>query len=678
MNAAPFQLIPAWARRSGRIGWLLGAGWGLANAIAWAAGPVTTAGLLQDMTDLSRMAEFPDPPFTCRQFSSYDRKSTDPAMATEANWFANGDFGQFLRVEETAGRKEHVMMDAAGPGAVVRIWSANPDGVLRVYLDGNPQPVIEAAMKDLLGGAFPGLPKPLAGERSRGWNLYFPIPYATRCKITCDKPGFYYHVNHRTYPAGTPVETFSAQSLAALQSPIAKVAAVLASADGPSLPDGRREEPFHIMLAPGQKEVLGIHEGAAIARVALRVSASDLDQALRGVLLKGAFDGNACIDAPLGDFFGSGPGINPLRTLPLRVAADGEMVSNWWMPFESRAEFELVNTTGQTVVLTGTTTLCAPQWTSKSMHFHAKWRSSPGVPTRPMIDWNYLTAKGVGVFAGASFTIDNPVKDWWGEGDEKIYVDGEKLPSTFGTGTEDYFGYAWCWPGLFTHAYHSQARCDGPGNYGRTSVNRFHLLDRIPFTRDFRFDMELWHWHANSKVNMAVTSYWYARPGATDSFTPVRAEDAVVHPMPAYVVPRVAGALEGETLRIVHVTGTVGPQDWDGTSGGRHLWWHAGIQPGATLAVGFPVAKAGTYRIMGRFLEARDYGIHRLAIDGRPAGDAIDFYAPTVRPGDERDLGVFVLSAGEHQLTVTAKGANDKADRAYLFGLDYLRLVEVE
>ena len=51
---------------------------------------------------------------------------------------------------------------------------------------------------------------------------------------------------------------------------------------------------------------------------------------------------------------------------------------------------------------------------------------------------------------------------------------------------EDYYGYAWCFPGLFTHAYHSQSRCDGPGNFGRTSVNRFHVLDRIPFTQDIQ------------------------------------------------------------------------------------------------------------------------------------------------------------------------------------------------
>jgi hypothetical protein len=312
------------------------------------------------------------------------------------------------------------------------------------------------------------------------------------------------------------------------------------------------------------------------------------------------------------------------------------------------------------------------------MHFHAKWRAQFDVPTRPMIDWNYLTAKGQGVFAGVSFAIDNPVKDWWGEGDEKIYVDGESFPSHFGTGTEDYYGYAWCFPGLFTHAYHSQSRCDGPGNYGRTSINRFHVLDRIPFTRDFKFDMELWHWHQTCKVNMAVTAYWYARPGASDGFKPIRAEDTVLRPMPVYVVPRVAGALEGESLRLVRVTGVADPQDWDGISGGRHLWWHAKMKPGDELVVAFPAPQAGKYRVLGRFLRARDYGIHQLAINGRKAGEPMDFYNPDVRPSREMELGVFDLKQGDNELSVTVVGANDKAIKSYMFGLDYLLLKPAE
>jgi hypothetical protein len=68
-------------------------------------------------------------------------------------------------------------------------------------------------MTNFLGGKFPGLPRPIAGEYSKGWNLYFPFPYARHCKITSDKGDFYFHVNYRTYAEGTAVESFQASQL---------------------------------------------------------------------------------------------------------------------------------------------------------------------------------------------------------------------------------------------------------------------------------------------------------------------------------------------------------------------------------------------------------------------------------------------------------------------------------
>jgi len=663
----------AW-RRSG-LAALATACWmaGAALPSVAAAPTITTARLLNEMTDLAGLAEFPSPAYTCTQFSSYDRKSKSPTV----EWFANNDAGQYLRVEERAGRKEFVMMDAAGPGAIVRIWSANPAGTLRFYIDGASQPALEAPMSELLGGKFPGLPRPIAGEYSKGWNLYFPIPYARSCKVTSDQGNFYYHVNYRTYAAGTPVESFSRDQLKSLAARLEKLGARLAAPRGVDSDFGGDVEEFNIQIPAGESVREEFSGPRAITRSAVKLAANNREAALRGLILKATFDGEQTVEAPLGDFFGSAPGINPFATLPLGMTPEGEMYCHWFMPFKESAVIELVNHTKEEATLTGEIAMKDYNWTDASLHFHAKWRAQFDVPTRPMQDWNYLTAKGRGVFAGVSFAIDNPVKDWWGEGDEKIYVDGETFPSHFGTGTEDYYGYAWCWPALFTHAYHAQPRCDGPGNYGRTSVNRFHILDRIPFTRDFKFDMELWHWHQACKVNMAVVAYWYARPGATDTFQPIRAEDAIVRPMPVWVVPRVAGAIEGESLKIVRVTGKAEPQDWE-VSAGKHLWWHEGMKPGDTLAVVFPAPKVGKYRVFGRFLRARDYGIHQLAINGQKTGEPIDFYTADVRPSREMDLGVFELKPGENEFSATVVGANEKAIKSYMFGLDYLLLKPAE
>ena len=641
------------------------------SALDATAAAVSTESLIDEMLSMETMAEFPTPSYTCKQFSSYEPASKSPSQ----DWFANGDAGHFIRIEETANGKEHVMMDTAGPGAIVRIWSANPAGKLRIYIDHKPTPEIAAEMSDLLGGKFPGLPRPIAGEYSRGWNLYFPIPYAKHCKVTSDKGGFYYHVNYRTYEKGTQVEPFRQGLLEQRGRLVGKVAALAATLSNPSesAPSGRTE-PFEAAIAPGESEVVEFTGPAAIARAVARVKASSTETALRGLILLATFDDENCVEVPIGDFFGSAPGINAFETLPLGMSREGAVFSRWFMPFKRSAVLKLWNTTTEPVTVSGELIVAPYKWTEKSMHFRANWRAEFDVPTRPMQDWNYITAEGRGVFAGASFAIDNPVRQWWGEGDEKIYVDGESFPSHFGTGTEDYYGYAWCWPGLFTHAYHSQSRCDGPGNHGRTSVNRFHIIDRIPFNTSFKFDMELWHWHESTKVNMAVTTYWYGRPGAKAANQPVTSEIAVVRPIEPYVAPRVKGAIEGEDMTIAKVSGVAAPQDWGGLSGEKHLWWHKGFGPGDTLAVHFPAPDPGTYRVYARFLTAKDYGIHQLSINGTKAGEPMDFYSPKIAATKEKDLGVFLLDKEANTFQATVIGANPKAIKSYMLGLDYLRL----
>jgi hypothetical protein len=127
--------------------------------------------------------------------------------------------------------------------------------------------------------------------------------------------------------------------------------------------------------------------------------------------------------------------------------------------------------------------------------------------------------------------IANANLDWWGEGDEKIFVDGETFPSIFGTGTEDYYSYACCARDLFSHAYHNQPRSDGPGNSGHTCLSRFHVMDPIPFVDSLRFEMEIWHWD-NDNIWMAVTNYFYAKPGVKDNIAPIDPASLYVPKLP--------------------------------------------------------------------------------------------------------------------------------------------------
>jgi hypothetical protein len=187
---------------------------------------IDVGSLLKEMTSFGSMASWPYPAFVERQTSSYDRRS----VATgQPGWFANGDFNQFIRKEERGGHTEYVMMDADGPGAVVRFWLTTviKAGKLRFYFDNAAEPAIEIPAYDLMKGGFdlgPGLLNPHSSyepEGKGGNTLYLPLPYREHCKITYEftdsaslKAAHYYQINYRTYGAGVIVKTFRLSDLA--------------------------------------------------------------------------------------------------------------------------------------------------------------------------------------------------------------------------------------------------------------------------------------------------------------------------------------------------------------------------------------------------------------------------------------------------------------------------------
>jgi hypothetical protein len=638
---------------------------------------IDTGLLLGEMTDLDRLAVLPSPAYTTGQFSSYDRKSTTPD--DYETWFANRDRGHHLRAEEVDGRREYVMMDAEGPGAVLRIWSANPEGTLRIYLDGSDEPALEEDMKALLGGDVPGIPEPFAGVRARGYNLYFPIPYARHCKITTDERNIYYLVNFRTYTPGTNVRTFRGDDLTRWADTIARMGDKIADPHEAGAPKNVATRDWSVSLEPGAEEAIARLDGPAqIARFAASLSADDIEAAARGIVLQIDFDGQTTVETPLGDFFGTAPGLSPYESLPVGIAEGSppRMWSHWRMPFQRSAVVTLRNLSEQPVTLEGTLGVGSYRWTDRSLLFHAKWRIERDLPSRPFTDWTHMICQGQGRFVGSALHIANPVLNWWGEGDEKIYVDGETFPSWFGTGTEDYYGYAWCNDSLFEHAYHNQTRVDGPRNYGNTSNNRFHVIDDIPFTRSFKFDMENWHSNDNTTTTRAAVSYWYARPGGTDFFEPLTADDVAPAFTPPYAPFYAQGAIEGEDMRIVEITAgdaAVRGVISNAFSGDKTLLWGGG-KPGDTLTLAFDVPQAGHRNVIVCMAGFRDFGIVRLSINGMPADPLIDLYQNRFQPVAEVDLGVFLLRDGENHLTIEIVGANEEAEQNYGAAIDYLRL----
>jgi hypothetical protein len=142
---------------------------------------------------------------------------------------------------------------------------------------------------------------------------------------------------------------------------------------------------------------------------------------------------------------------------------------------------------------------------------------------------------------------------------------------------------------------------------------------------------------------------------------------------------RVDGALEGESLKVEAKTGNARPQSMsafraDRWSGDSHLFW-TGARPGDTLTLSLP-PQSGTVDVEIVMTCARDYGIVQLSLDDQPLGKPIDLYNVDVITTGVLSFPNVTFGEGPHSLTIQIIGANPRAAKAYMFGLDYLRLVK--
>lgn len=669
--------------------WLLVVALALAGARAEAAGQTLTyEDLVHRLTDLERLALLPETGELCAQWSSYDRHSRyDATTGKYLAWDANGDGDGYIRREGD----QFVFAEMKGPGCLWRLWSAAPkQGHVRIYLDGAAEPAVDLPFVGYFDRKHEPFTRPaLVHTVAMGWNNYTPIPYQKSCKIVADKDwGAYFHFVYGTFPPGTKVPTFKRQ-LSASESAALDEANRVLSHGGAEPAHRANDQPSSIAttLPPGgTNQFLEVNGSGAIrsirAKVDLPASPEDRN-VLRELAIRIYWDGEKepSVWAPFGDFFGTAAGANKYSSFPLGLTDDGWWYCNWYMPFARKAVVELVND-GKEPRPVNLQIITAPltQPIGKLGRFHAKWHRDVFLPMEPerKIDWPLLKTQGIGRFCGVMLHVWNPRGSWWGEGDEKFFVDGEKFPSTFGTGSEDYFGYAWCNPTLFQNAYHNQTI--SMGNKGHVSVNRWHITDNVPFRKGFEGDIE--KYFANARPTLyAATVYWYLAPNGMDPYSscPVTEREGYWVEIPTMTVK---GALEGERLQQLGRTGG-NPQeqamdgfagDWSNSS---QLWW-TGAKPGDRLDLAFPVTKSGNYQITVQLTKARDYGIVQLYVDGQRLGGPIDLYSSDVIPSGPWKLGIQQLAAGQHKLSFEIAGANPRAVKAYMVGLDYLKLEAVQ
>ena len=642
---------------------------------------ITVQSLLREMGDRSILARLPKVGYKQLQASSYDRLETDPN--DPKTWFANADYGQFIRTEMRDGRTEYVVMEHDGPGAITRIWTpllGDKDKMLvRFYFDGSDSPTIEAPFNDLMRGKslfkspFAFVSWPVYGVVSGvGSDLYYPIPFGKSCKVTLSELPFYYSFDYRAYAKGTPVETFAPASVKAAVSIADNVSQVLAHSESTA---GAAKHSANVRLKSGKDFVLRLTHGlSAIDGIELTFDHAPDLQELRSTVIDVSFDGEQTVWCPIGEFFGCGIHDRAVWDRYRSVSERGVLSCGWTMPYRHSAELRFHNLGANPVAFHLRVSAEAWTWDDRSLHFHATWRNQYPLATRPMSDWNYLIANGDGVYVGDTLTVFSPVGAWYGEGDERVYQDGEKFPSHLGTGTEDYYGYAWGMAEHFSSAYVAMPRKDlkGRDNWmGYTTTSRIRGLDAIPFKSSLRFDMEIWDW-ADCKVGYSATTFWYARPGATSNREPTPLEAAKL--LPEWSVG-IKDAIECEDMKVIsksdHIqisTQSAGLSEgsW---SNNTQLFLQC-TQPGDKLELSIPVQERGRYHVLLYATKSYDYGVIRFMVNGQQGKD-VDLWSEKPVPTGAIDLGEFDLGQGNSVLRAVVIGTNPKSTGShYFFGMD--------
>ncbi len=603
--------------------------WAMAVACAVGAGAAGCAPAVKDypyflnqLVDLDRLAVM-ESGVQCKQFSSYDRKSRyDEATGAYVDWAANGDAGQYLRTDPKTG--EGVMAEIDGPGCIWRIWSANPQGKIRFYFDGAETPNCEFDFNQLFSGKVAGFPRPLVWQRrvvlggdNPASNCYVPIPFARSCKVTADKPhGQYYHIGYTTYPRDRVVKTFSLQRSPVDEAALQRACELLSKCgEDPQPTEALRLVERKTTLQPGDKSVHEITGPGTIRQFFAKLDSAER-WARRKVLLQMYWDGEATpsVEAPIGDFFGDAWDEAPYRSLPLGITNDLNYCY-WRMPYARSARIVFTNQGGKPADLRYRVGYRSGPLAADTARFHAKWRRDRNSRD---FDYLFLECRGRGRFVGAVLFPDNIVGGWWGEGDEKVWVDGEKFPSTFGTGSEDYFGDAW---GIrhFVNPYHG---CPTPAPFEQTrrqSCYRWHIGDSIPFTRSFRITIENYSAFEKGAIRNDYSSmaYWYQMPGGSDTFAPVPVAERIPQG------PIAAGALDADACdRLPPGVSIVSDEELpEQVCNGKAL--RLAGKAGTVAILMLPAPDDGQYHIEVVTVKGVPASTFELRRDGKPLGDRV-------------------------------------------------------
>lgn len=448
----------------------------------------------------------------------------------------------------------------------------------------------------------------------------------------------------------------------------------------------------NFQVAPGETHVLMDEKGpGVITHMWLTfLGPEPQDWAPKGsashqeMLLRIYWDDNKrpAVEAPVGDFFANCFGKrSEVISLPVIVEDADSYNCYWHMPFRKSARIEIENQSDKPISLL----YYNIDWIKKDSlsedtpYFYAQYRQE--YPVQKGKDYLLLETKGKGHYVGTVLAVRTRSPAWFGEGDEKIYIDGEAKASIWGTGTEDYFLSAW---GLkktstpyFGVPYFDQWGIVG----GHTSAYRWHINDPLVFNTGIKVTLEHFGWispdeNPNYKStswneredDYASVAFWYQTGEST--FT-ARAPHARERKLPSLERLTIHAANFADDKH--HGPGGVTTQQLS-LYEGRQLLYMPKQADGSWIEIPFEVKKKEPLRLLLNMTKSYDFGKYRASLNGVKLGGEMDFYSAKIE-NEEFHLLDFWPEPGTYTLRLECTGKNPQS-QGYFCGIESVRLRE--
>ena len=304
------------------------------------------------------------------------------------------------------------------------------------------------------------------------------------------------------------------------RTPLAEGTAKAAARD---LGDSWKVNPYPY-VEPGEVLTLGEIEGSGVIRRIWLTPTGDW----RSQILRIYWDGSdvPAVEYPLGDFFACGWGqYAQVSSLAVCVNPGSAFNSYWKMPFRKGARFTLENRGAQRITIYDQITYTVQPVEEDAGYFHAQFRRVNPLPYKQ----NYTILDGIcgcGQYVGTYMAWGVNNTGWWGEGEIKFYMDGDReYPTICGTGTEDYFCGSYNFENPQTHRYQTFTtpysglcqviRPDGVyASQTRFGLYRWHIADPVYFAEELRVTIQALGWRSGGRYlplqdDIASVAYFY-------------------------------------------------------------------------------------------------------------------------------------------------------------------------